>query len=589
MSLKHSQDLKRKRSEDTEESISAEPLKKKGYLSRKTFPADNLSTPLNGCYSNPIEYWTEHNSWPPNFPAEEVNMGDFSSNKRSRSQSNKYSQGVKDGDNPTAWTRQHAEKMQEAGLIMAEYQAQAVISDNCRRLCNSILEADYPPPQGPLFQRDKLLKVLDQVQFRNEARVVRDITPIVVPSAELLFISDQPGLEHITEAMNAEWVQCDTLCGPRPKPDFVAGISPSAFSKEDKEKLKMNHTSACPNLFPENMYYPFLICEVKGSDRPIQEAERQAMHSASIAARAIIQLYRKISSAEQLNRQILTISVSHNNTTVKVFGHFAQIDEEHITFFRHRIYAADFAADFASRDWAKAYKITRGIYSRFFPKHLERITSALPKLRQRALESFTSHLGLDSSAEESSQEVTPSATSSQESGLFKKPSRPSTSKLQQENDRLRDQLLSVLHEQQAQNAQQKEEQQEQKDMRERQLAQQREQTERQLAQQKEEQREQKDMMERQLAQQREQTELQLAQQKEEQREQKDMMERQLAQQREQTELQLAQQKEEQREQKDMMERQLAQQKEEQREQKDMMERQLAQQKDMIELLKQSRS
>ena len=553
MSLKRSQDLKRKRSEDTEESISAEPLKKKRYLSRKTFPADKLSTPLNGGYSNPIEYWTEHNSWPPNFSAEEVKMGDFFSNKRSRSQSNSYSQGVKDGDNPVAWTRQHAEKMQEAGLIMAEYQTQAVISDDSRRLCNSILEGDYPPPQGPLFQRDKLLKVLDQVQFRNEARVVRDITPIVVPSAELLFISDQPGLEYITEAMNAEWVQCDTLCGPRPKPDFVAGISPSAFTREEKEKLKMNHTSACPNLFPENMYFPFLICEVKGSDRPIQEAERQAMHSASIAARAVIQLYRKISSAEQLNRQILTISVSHNNTTIKVFGHFAHIDNEHITFFRHRIYAADFAADFASRDWAKAYKITRGIYDQFFPKHLERVASALPKLRQRALQSFTSQLGLDSGAEDSSQEATPSATSSQESGPFKKPSHPSKSKLQQENDRLRDQLLSVLREQQAQNAQQKEEQQEQKDMMERQVAQQREQTERQLAQQKEEQREQKDMMERQLTQQKEQ------------------MERQLTQQKEQTE------------------RQLAQQKEEQREQKEMMEQQLAQQKDITELLKQFRS
>ena len=194
------------------------------------------------------------------------------------------------------------------------------------------------------------------------------------------------------------------------------------------------------------MYYPFLVCEVKGSDRPIQEVERQAIHSASITARVVIQLYRKISSAEQLNRKILTISVSHNNTAIRIFGHFVWIDEEHITFFRHRIYTADFAADFASRDWAKAYKITRGIYDHFFPKHLDRVVSALSKLRQRALESFTSYLGLDSSTEDSSQEATPSATSSQENGLFKKPSRPSTTKLQQENDRLRDQLLSVLRE-----------------------------------------------------------------------------------------------------------------------------------------------
>ena len=531
-SLKRSQNLKRKRSENVNEYTA--PPKKKGRMCYKALPADNAEILLDGDHCNPVEYWTRHSTWPPNLAVKEVKMGDLFSNKRSRSQSNSYSQGVKDGDNPAAWTRQHAEKMQEAGLVMAEYQTQATITDECQRLCERMLEAEYPPPQGPLFQRDRLLKVLDGVQFRNEARVVRDITPIVVPSAELLLISDQSGLENITEAMNAEWIQCDTLCGPRPEPDFVAGISPSAFTSEEKEKLKMNHTSACPNLFPENMYYPFLICEVKGSDRPIQEAERQAMHSASIAARAVIQLYRKISSAEQLNCKILAISVSHNNSAVKVFGHFAQIENEKITFFRHRIYAADFAADFASRDWAKAYKITRGIYAHFFPKHLERVASALPKLRQRALESFTSLLGLDSGAEESSREITPGATSSQESGPFKKPSRPSVSKLQQENDRLRDQLLNVLREQQAQSVQQKEEQ-----------------------------REQKDLMERQLA-----------QQKEEQREQKDMVEQQLAQQREQ---------------KDMMEQQLAQQKVEQREQKDMMEQQLAQQKDIIELLKQSKS
>lgn len=70
----------------------------------------------------------------------------------------------------------------------------------------------------------------------------------------------------------------------------------------------MNRTSACPNTSPESIFYPFLFCEVKGSDRSIQEAERPAMHSASIAIRAIIQFYRKMSAADELNCQILAIS-----------------------------------------------------------------------------------------------------------------------------------------------------------------------------------------------------------------------------------------------------------------------------------------
>ena len=135
------------------------------------------------------------------------------------------------------------------------------------------------------------------------------------------------------------------------------------------------------------MYFPLLICEVKGSDRPVQEAEHQAVHSASIAIRAVI------------------------NSTVKIFGHFATIEGGKTTlFYRHRLHSTDFDADLASKEWARAYKITRAIYEDFFPQHLARIRSALSKLRGPSLASFTSQLGLD----EDSQESTPSRSSSRQ-------------------------------------------------------------------------------------------------------------------------------------------------------------------------------
>ena len=305
-------------------------------------------------------------------------MNDQLSNKRPRSQSTSYTQSVKDGENPPAYTRLHEEKMEEAGLVMAIHQAN--VTDDCKQLWKDIQDADFTLPESRLFQRERLLKVLDRVRFRNEAGVVRDITPVIVPSAELLHIDGHQGLACVTESMNAKWDNIATLCGPMPKPDFVAGISPSAFTADQREKLKMHHTANCPNLFPESMYYPFLICEVKSSDKPIQEAERQAMHSASIAANAIIQLYKKISQAHELNQRVLTVSVSHNNSTVKVYGHFARVEDDKITFFRHRIYEANFAADLAEADDAtsqtyadswKAYKLIRGVYQLFFPQHLE--------------------------------------------------------------------------------------------------------------------------------------------------------------------------------------------------------------------------
>ncbi|KAK4551471.1 hypothetical protein LTR86_011148 [Recurvomyces mirabilis] len=111
---------------------------------------------------------------------------------------------------------------------------------------------------------------------------------IANPSPELFHIDGVASLHDTYEALNAQWTLCDTLCGPRPKPDFVGGVARSAFTNEEREKLRLSHISASPNSFPENMYYPFLICEVKGSDRPVDAAERQAMHSASIAVRALI-------------------------------------------------------------------------------------------------------------------------------------------------------------------------------------------------------------------------------------------------------------------------------------------------------------
>ncbi|KAK3621002.1 hypothetical protein LTR56_023045 [Elasticomyces elasticus] len=230
------------------------------------------------------------------------------------SRSNSYSQRAQDGDSPAAWTRKHKEEMEEMGLFMTANRTQATITDKIQQLCDQLLDAEY-------------------LRFRNETCVVRDVIPIVVPSPELLRNDGQAELDSVCEAMNAEWTQCDTLCGPRPKPEFLCGLSATAFT-EEKEKLQLNHTSACPNLFPENMYFPFLVCEAKGGDRPIEEAERQAMHSASIATRAVIGLFLKVSATEEVHQQVLAFPVAHNHSTVMIFAHFATINGENPSFFR---------------------------------------------------------------------------------------------------------------------------------------------------------------------------------------------------------------------------------------------------------------
>lgn len=249
-----------------------EPSRKKTRQS----PSDTVDGG-NLCEYGSEVRWSDyyHGAWPPMDTETDVSRGRSGGSKRphSASRTSSYSQRVRDGDSPQPWTRRHEERMLEAGLVMNEYQTEAATTDECREMCAQVARAKFSPPTGPSFEKDRLLKTLDLVRFRNEARIARDITPLVVPLPELLHVDGCPGLEHICEAMNAEWTQIATICGPRPKPDLVAGIAPAAFTSEEREKLRVNHTSVCPSLFPENMYYPFLLCEVKGSDRPIQEAE----------------------------------------------------------------------------------------------------------------------------------------------------------------------------------------------------------------------------------------------------------------------------------------------------------------------------
>ncbi|RMD39789.1 hypothetical protein DV735_g5339, partial [Chaetothyriales sp. CBS 134920] len=521
---------KRKRSDSPVEPI---PKAKESQLLEET----DIKTSSASSQDSPEVDWAEYyGAWPPESPEMSGRAGRGSPIKRPHSMSRtpSYSQSVRDGDMPPAWTRQHELKMHKMGLIMAEYQTETTVTAECRTLCQSLVKAEDKSPSGPSFAKNRLLKMLDLVRFKNEPRIVRDITPLVVPSPELLNLDGHSGMEHICEAMNAEWSQCSTLCGPQPKPDLVAGIAHSAFASEEQEELRMNHTSDSPNLFPEDMYYPFLVCEVKGSDRPIQEAERQAMHSASIAVRAIVQLYKKISATEEVDGKILVISVAHNSTQIKIFGHFASIEEKGTRFFRHRIYDANFAADFESDQWYKSYNVTRAVYDKFFPEHLKRIKSALTRLRPRAVESFTSEPTLNDTPQASA--VNPSSL--QENEQVKRPALSATKRAQQEIETLRKQLEEMRCAQELREAQKRDDQHEQAALMERQLARQKEMMEQQMEQQM---KLQKETMELQMKLQKETMEKQMEQQMKLQKETMEkQMEQQMKLQKETMEQQLAQ-------------------------------------------------
>ena len=135
---------------------------------------------------------------------------------------------------------------------------------------------------------------------------------------------------------------------------------------------------------------------------------------------------------------------------VKIYGHYALIEEAKITFHRHLIRSFDFTECDGKNRWT-AYKFVRKVYDHFAPIHLKRIQSAVARLCEPNLESFTSAASAESeSTQADSQETATSAPSSQNAAGFKKPRLPPKVMLQLRIDRLEEE-----HDQERQQAKQR--------------------------------------------------------------------------------------------------------------------------------------
>ena len=90
----------------------------------------------------------------------------------------------------------------------------------------SIVELRADSPEYSLFRDDLVKTTYDKVQDKNEARVIRSITPYIVPSVEDLETLGATYLEHLIEGVNEGWIGSIPVEGPRPQPDYSIGGDP---------------------------------------------------------------------------------------------------------------------------------------------------------------------------------------------------------------------------------------------------------------------------------------------------------------------------------------------------------------------------
>ncbi len=246
----------------------------------------------------------------------------------------------------------------------------------------TLLSSEQTIPTDSLFRDDVFEATCRSVQDRNESRIIRSISPYIVPSAEDLAIMGAAKLKCLIENVNEGWTGSIPVQGPRPQPDYSVGFRRSAFSEEQLNRLDPLIGSVFDTSFfvaTYRMYFPFLTCEVKCGAAALDVADRQNAHSMTIAVRSIIELYRAVKREKELDREILAFSISHDHCAVRIYGHYAVVNNSETTFYRHPIKKFDFTSEEGADKWT-AYKFTKNVYDVWMPTHLERICSAVDQL-----------------------------------------------------------------------------------------------------------------------------------------------------------------------------------------------------------------
>ncbi len=223
-------------------------------------------------------------------------------------------------------------------------------------------------------------------------------------------------LECQIESTNTGWNKSVPFEGTRPRQDYSVGFRRTAFSMDQVKKLDLQFDNRTYSAAMEEMYFPFLTCEVKCGSQALDIADRQNAHSMTVAVRGVVELYQSVGRGDGLHHQkFLAFSISHDHRNVRIYAHYPEIEGLDTKYYRHLLQSFDIANEDGKDRWVSS-QFTRNVYDSFVPIHRDRIKSAVDQLP--APESFL--LNNTEDAVSLQETMVTSALSSQRSRQFQK-------------------------------------------------------------------------------------------------------------------------------------------------------------------------
>ncbi|KAK4899308.1 hypothetical protein LTR49_027680 [Elasticomyces elasticus] len=175
-----------------------------------------------GGKGNPVDYWRKEGRWPKEYFEGQSIMSNLLARKKSSSSlRRKQSEGGSVASSRTTPSDQQPREVKSAPYKDQRYETlletkgsfmgkhEAGVGDACQNLHN-----------------------------KNEAKIVQDISRLIVPSAEHLALFGAKDLDILVESVNEGWNNSIPLIKTRPQPDYSAGFRRSTFTNEQLQKLQ---------------------------------------------------------------------------------------------------------------------------------------------------------------------------------------------------------------------------------------------------------------------------------------------------------------------------------------------------------------
>ena len=394
---------KRKRAQEVEGQSDPDPANERRKRTRiSTGTAGVEENPKRAAASlrrdqdqDPIKYWSQHGSWPEEYFEQTSNMSNILARITSRPSLSRRGSDV--GSVGTGSNTPSGEKQREAKS--ADYKDQRYetllatkgsfmdvsrlgITSESKNMCEALLREAQDVPRDSLFRDDLFESTMRKMRTRNETRVIRDVSLLIVPSAEISATYGADSLDCLIESVNEGWNDSIPVTKTRPQPDYAVGFRREAFTEDQLRRLEpfVGEVTDSRNesyfMATYYMYFPFLTCEVKCGAAALDIADRQNAHSMTLAVRAVVELFRYVGREKELHREILAFSISHDHRAVRIYGHYAEIEGKTQKYYRHPIREFSFTELEGREKWT-AYKFTKNIYEKWMPKHFDRICSAI--------------------------------------------------------------------------------------------------------------------------------------------------------------------------------------------------------------------